>query len=218
MNSVDLDTHLLRYWEQAGTVSHFSPGQPIYFQWDHSDSFYYIRKGRVRVFFVGSDGRDVTVDIVGEGRVFGETSYLNHLPRLTSVVAITQVELIVCQLQNLLPYLQTSPALMEQVFWILSQTVKNLSYQVRRLSFLSAGERVAAFLLEMTQNPHPSLGIGQDCLPYSHQEIAECTSLQRVTVTRLLQAMKTKGWITTGYKQVRICNRPALQAYAYHNL
>ena len=110
------------------------------------------------------------------------------------------------------------PALMEQVFWILSQTVKNLSYQVRRLSFLSAGERVAAFLLEMTQNPHPSLGIGQDCLPYSHQEIAECTSLQRVTVTRLLQAMKTKGWITTGYKQVRICNRPALQAYAYHNL
>ena len=67
-----------------------------------------------------------------------------------------------------------------------SKTIKNLAHQVRRLTLLDASEKVAYFLLEITDHPHPSLTIKQDCLPYSHEEIGEFTVLQRQTVTKIL--------------------------------
>lgn len=72
--------------------------------------------------------------------------------------------------------------------------------------------------MEITEHPHESLGITETLLPYSHQEIAECTCLQRVTVTRQLKRLEEKGWIQTGYKKVLIVDREALTWFAYKTI
>jgi len=70
----------------------------------------------------------------------------------------------------------------------------------------------------MTDHPDKSLEIQENCLPYSHQEIAECTSLQRVTVTKILNEFKENGWIQLKYKKVIIKDKEALKEYAYKNI
>lgn len=60
------------------------------------------------------------------------------------------------------------------------------------MTLLDASEKVADFLLEFTDHPHPSLTIKQDCLPYSHEEIEEFTGLQRQTVTKILNQFQNE--------------------------
>ena len=218
MNSFLIEKDVLPYIEKAGTRYFFTPNQTIYFQEDISDNFYFIKKGRVRVYLLNQDGREITIEIMGEGRVFGESSFFSRSARLTSVEAITHVELIACQIQDIMPYFKESPELVTQIFILLSHTVKNLSHQVRRLCFMDAGEKIADFLLEMTEDPPKSLGIEKDCIPYSHQEIAECTSLQRVTVTKFLNRFKKLGWLDLKYKKIIIVDREALTNYAYKKI
>lgn len=218
MNELQIEKSLLPYIEKAGQLYKFSPLQVIYFQEDISNNFYFIKKGRVRAYLLNQEGKELTIEIMGEGRVFGESSFFSQSARLTSVEAINEVELIACQINDLIPYFKDSPELVTQIFTLLSQTVKNLSHQVRRLCFMDAGEKIADFLLEMTDHPHRSLNIEENCLPYSHQEIAECTSLQRVTVTKLLNEFQKKNWIQLKYKKVIILNKEALSKYAYKNI
>lgn len=218
MNQLQIEKSLLPFIEKAGEIYSFHPGQTIYFQEDISNNFYFIKQGRVRVYLVNQEGKELTIEIVGEGRVFGESSFFSQSARLTSVEAINEVKLIACNINDLMPYFKESPDLVTGIFTLLSQTVKNLSHQVRRLCFLTAGERIADFLLEMTDHPHKSLEINENYLPYTHQEIAECTSLQRVTVTRLLNEFQKNGWIQLKYRKVIIINRKALKDYAYKNM
>lgn len=218
MDQLQIEVSLLPYIEKAGHIFSFLPGQTIYFQEDLSTNFYFIKKGRVRVFLMNQEGKEITIEIVGEGRVFGESSFFSQSARLTSVEAINHVELISCDIDQLLPYLKDNPVLITNIFTLLSQTVKNLSHQVRRLCFLSADEKIADFLLEMTNHPHKSLEIEDNCLPYTHQEIANCLSLQRETVTKKLNEFQQLGWIQLKYRKVILLDKPALRKYAYKNL
>jgi len=218
MNNLQIKKSLLPYIEKAGQIQYFKPSQTIYFQEDISNNFYFIKKGRVRAYLMNQEGKDLTIDIIGEGRVFGESDFFLKSSRLTSVEAINDVELITCSIDDLLPYFKESPELVKEIFILLSKTVKNLSHQVRRLCFFDSGEIIADFLLEMTDHPDKSLEIQENCLPYSHQEIAECTSLQRVTVTKILNEFKENGWIQLKYKKVIIKDKEALKEYAYKNI
>lgn len=218
MQHLQIEKSLLPYIEKAGVVYQFHPLQTVYFQEDISNNFYFIKKGRVRVYLVNQEGKELTIEIVGEGRVFGESSFFSQSARLTSVEAINDVELIACNINDLMPYFKESPELVTSIFTLLSQTVKNLSHQVRRLCFMNAGERIADFLLEMTDHPHSSLEIKENCLPYTHEEIAKCISLQRVTVTRLLNEFQHNNWIRLQYRKVIILDRKALSDYAYKNI
>lgn len=218
MNDFLIEKNVLPYIEKAGTLYTFKANQSIYFQEDISNNFYFIKKGRVRVYLLNQEGKEMTIEIMGEGRVFGESSFFSRSARLTSVTAINDVELIACQIEDLMPYLNHSPELVTQIFILLSHTVKHLSHQVRRLCFMNAHEKIADFLLEITENPHESLGISHNVIPYTHQEIAECTSLQRVTVTKILNEFKEKEWIALKYRSIVIVNREKLSKFAYKNI
>lgn len=211
MNDDYIQQHLYPYFEKAGTRHLFHPKEQIYFQGDHSQDFYFIKKGRVRAYLLNRSGHEVTIEIVEKGRIFGEASFFSHSQRLTSIEAITDVELVACSYEDLLPYLMQSPELLTTIFRLLAKTTKNLSLQVRRLCFLDARGRIADFLLWMTDQDNNSSVASSSSLFYSHQEIAECTNLQRVTVTSLLNEFQALGWISLHYKEIKICRREALR-------
>ena len=70
----------------------------------------------------------------------------------------------------------------------------------------------------MTENPIIENGVTRNCLPYTHQEIAECVNLSRITVTRILNDFKDKGWVDLKYRKVYILNRQALISQVDDNL
>ena len=60
-------------------------------QGDDAGRIYFIRKGRVRAYYVTSQGRELTYEIIEKGRIFGESSFLSQCARPVCVAAVTPV-------------------------------------------------------------------------------------------------------------------------------
>lgn len=212
MVTIKVPKSLYTYFEQAGSCIRFRTGEHIYMQGDQANRLYLITKGRVRVYYISNDGEELTLEIVEKGRIFGESSFLYQATRHTTVDAVNEVELLSCTLENLYPFLSQSKELTLILFQLLSNTCCHLSHQLKRSTFYNRYEKVASFLLDETAYPNKDKAISENCIPYSHEELAVCLGLNRVTVTKVLNDFKQKGWIDLQYKKVIISNRAALSA------
>lgn len=114
-------------------------------------------------------------------------------------------------MNQLIPCLQNEPELMQDVFELMAATIQNLSRQVVRLSFMEAPARVADFLLQVSEDPDPSLSIINRTLPYSHMDVAESVNLTRSTVSRILKQFEEEKLIQIGYKKIRILDSEKLK-------
>lgn len=195
---------LFHYFEKAGSKINYKPHDIIYMQEDDATSLYLITKGRVRVYLLSASGEEMTLEIIDQGRIFGESSFIQNSSRPTNVTAITNVELISCQLDNLFPYLNESKDLTLSLLQLMSQTCDYLSLQVKKAYTYDRYAKVASFLLEQTQTDNPYKDIFHSCLPYSHDEIASIVGLSRVTVTKVLNEFVDKGYIKIQYKKIHI--------------
>lgn len=201
---------LFHYFESAGTKVKYHPQDIIYMQEDDANNLYLITKGRVRVYVMNPNGDEITLEIIGKGRIFGESSFLQNSSRPTTVDAISEVELISCRLDDLYPYLNESKELTISLLQTMSQTCDYLSSLIKKAYTYNRYEKVASFLLEQTTSNNFDKGIINNTLTYTHEEIASIVGLSRVTTTKVLNEFAQKKYIQNQYKKIIVLNKKAL--------
>ena len=144
------------------------------------------------------------LNLYQEGSLFGEASFFDELPRVSSAVAMTPCELVPIDRELLSREFAAHPELALAMMKYLARTVRLLSDQVDQMAFRPARWRVARFL---TVNAD---GNGQVSCP--QEEIAATISVSRVTVSRILNQLAREGLISLGYRSVQILDRPGLEA------
>lgn len=202
--------YLFQYFENAGIKRIFPPDSIVYMQGDDAPTIYLICKGRVRMFYTSDSGKEITIQILGEGQMIGESAFLGHISRETSILAVTEVELIVCSIDKIFPFMQENKELNELILRLLMKNYSTLCTQLKRLTIYDSTQRVASYLLDQTASNHQELGIVNDTLPYTHEELAVCLNLNRVTVTRILNRFAKEGWVLLRQKKIQIIDRQAL--------
>ncbi len=193
---------LFHYFEKAGTKVNYHPQDIIYMQEDDANNLYLITKGRVRVYMIAANGDEITLEILGKGRIFGESSFLQNSSRPTTVSAIQDVHLISCRLDDLYPYLNESKELTVSLLQMMSQTCDYLATLVKKAYTYNRYEKVASFLLEQTAI--------SSSLSLTHEEIASLVGLSRVTTTKVLNEFVKKNYIANEYKNIKIIDKKAL--------
>lgn len=203
---------LFFYFERAGITRTVPPGGIVYMQGEPAGTIYLIKKGRVRIYYMGDDGREITLAVMEAGRLVGDSSFLSQSSRPTTVSAVNEVTLISCTAQSLMPYLMKSEELCLILFQLLTDSCNYLCSQVKRLTLYDRRQKVASFLLEETEYPNPDKGIIGSTLPYSHEELAICVGLNRVTVTKILNEFCGLGYIALGYRKITVTDRTGLES------
>lgn len=216
MVTIKLPEMLYPYFEQVGSTIHLQAGSPVYMQGDQANRLFLIKKGRVRVYYIASNGDELTLEIVEKGRIFGESSFLAQTTRQTTVSAVNEVELVSCTLEQLYPYFQQSKELTLILFQLLSNTCEHLANQLKRVTLYNSSEKIVSFLLDETAQVNIDKAILENTLPYSHEELAACLGLNRVTVTKVLNEFRQKGWVKLEYKKIHVLDRAALSAIVIH--
>ncbi len=211
-----ISENLFHYFEKAGTKVKYHPNDIIYMQEDDSTNLYLILKGRVRVFNINPMGEEVTFEFLEKGRIFGESSFFQNSLRPTTVMAVNEVELISCYLDDLYPYLSDSKELTISLLKLLSQTCDYMTSLLKKAYTYNRYEKIASFLLEQTVVDNIDKGIINSTLPYTHEEIATIVGLSRVTVTKVLNDFAKKGYIKNKYKKIIILNKKALAQLLDH--
>lgn len=208
---------LFYYFEKVGIKNKYHPHDIIYIQEEDAKYLYLITKGRVRVYEVSTSGQEITFDVLDQGRIFGESSFFQNAYRPTTVSAINEVELILCKLEDLYPYLHESTELTLSLLQIMNETCNHLTKLLKWSQTYNRYEKVAAFLLDLTKQDNVYKDIIDGVIPYTHQDIAASTGLARVTVTKILNQFEKENYIKIKYGKIKVIDKKGLyQHYLSH--
>ncbi|MBQ5398981.1 MAG: Crp/Fnr family transcriptional regulator [Ruminococcus sp.] len=196
-------------FEKTAPVRRVSKGDIIYYQGDSAESFYYLKKGRVRVYMTSPEGVERTLSTAARGEVFGEAAFFDRMPRVSSASALTGCELVAIDEQKLIALIQRQPRLALELLEIQALRIRQLSDQLDIMTFLKADGRIARLLLKNAQTDGERLKV-----KLTHEEIAGSVGVNRVTVSKLLTRFKKEGIIRTEYRKIIINDIKALERIA----
>ena len=180
-----------------------SPGHLIYLQNTEATCFYYLKKGRVKSFIQSDDGAERVLNVYQAGSLFGEASFFDQLPRVSSAVALTPCELVPMDRGVVTQAVARDPELAMSMLQYLARTVRLLSEQLDDMAFRPAQWRLARFLLSRADE--------SGAVRCTQEEIAASISASRVTVSRQLNSLARGGVLALEYRQIRLLRREELQ-------
>ena len=188
----------------------FPPGQLIYLQGTAANCFYYLKSGRVKIFINSEDGSEKILTVYDAGNLFGEASFLDELPRVSSAITVTRCEIVRIDRQVLADEMSNNPEIMLTLMKDLSRTVRMLSGHVDNMAFLRADQRIARYLLSIPVE-------GDNVVRCTQEEIAAAVSVSRVTASRVLHRFVHSGILKTGYGTIHLLDLEQLKQYANQN-
>lgn len=173
-----------------------SPGYLIYLQNSQATCFYYLKSGKVKSFIQSEDGGERVLNLYTAGSLFGEASFFDELPRVSSAVAVVPCEIVPIDRELVTQEFARNPELALAMMQYLARTVRLLSGQVDQMAFRPARWRVANYLLTLSPAGGP--------VSCTQDDIAAAVSASRVTVSRVLSDFSRAGWIALGYRTIAL--------------
>ena len=201
---LDIPAHIWAPFARRRAPIRCSPGFLIYLQGTEATCFYYLKEGRVKSFIQSEDGAVRVLNLYEAGSLFGEASFFDELPRVSSAVALTSCQLVPIDRELVTQEIARNPELALAMMKYLARTVRLLSSQVDQMAFRPARWRVAWYLLS-----HAPEG---GAIPCTQEDIAAAVSVSRVTVSRILNDFARRGWVELGYRSLTLREPDALNA------
>lgn len=205
MNVLQPNDDLWNILGESFTPKIYKRSQMIYRQGFQANEFYYLKKGKIKIFISSENGVEKTLTVKEDGGVFGEAAFFDGMPRVSSAKTVADSEIIVITRQRMMECIKKEPQFAMDLLTYLSQTVRMLSMQLDTMTFHHADERVAGLLLKL------SAGIGT--VKATQDDMAALAGVSRVTVSRILSSFVKKGWIKTNYRAVKMIDKPAIKDF-----
>lgn len=203
LHDLDFPQELWRPFAENRAHIRCSPGFLIYLQGTEATCFYYLKEGRVKSYIQSAEGAERVLHIYQTGSLFGEASFFDGLPRVSSAVALTPCLLVPIDRELVTREIAQNPELAMAMLNYLARTVRLLSQQVDQMAFRPARWRVAHYLLT-----HNAEGCSVLC---TQEEIADSVSVSRITVSRILSDFSREGLISQGYRELALLDLPGLE-------
>ena len=200
-------------FEKYGQVLTFSKGQTVYIQEDDAERFFLVKKGMLRSYVIGRHGRDITLELLRPGKIFGSASFFMGIERFASVAAMSDAEVLSLDSEAVRLCFGEHFELAVEIFRSLGASIQFLVAQVENLTIIAAGQRIAHTLLKLALDFKKGAQEVTYTIPYTHQQIAELAGMSRVTTTKELNRFAELGWISLGYRKITVRDETALQDY-----
>ena len=184
--------------------------QVILLENDWGNSVYFILNGWVKIRTYNIDGKEVTLNIVGKGELFGEMAPLDEAPRSTDVITLTPTLICNVPSQDFVNLLGTEP---QAGIRLAKQMARRLRQVNRRLRLRESDSmsRVADVILFLADGQGIKVEGGIEVPNLPHRELSSLSGLARETVTRVLSKLEKKELIIRDRDLIRIPDLHALE-------
>ena len=183
----------------------YNRGEILFHRGDVGTELFIIRKGEVTIRLSSSDGREVSLALLGRGAAFGELALLDEEPRSTDAVAREEVALLCLSRKDFQKFLEERPQVVPALLAELSRLVRRVTRTVHDANFLDARARLARVLLDLAQTQGQPGTEGEGVAIASRltqTELANLAGLTRESTNRWLRFYAREGLLS--YEEGRI--------------
>ncbi len=189
-------------------------GETLFLKGDEGDALYGVLAGKIRITATSAGGREVLLNILEPGEVFGEIALLDGLPRTADAAALGETRLFTIRRGDFVGLLAGEPALAVHLLALLCRRLREMSERIEDAVFLPLPARLAKRLLMLERHygeddPDGGRRIG---LPISQNELGQLLGTSRESINKHLQTWRRSGWIALERRHVVIRDLAALEA------
>ena len=193
-------------------VERFATGREIFAKGSPGRSMMAVLRGAVKISSPSVAGKEVVLNIIAPGEIFGEIALLDGEERTADATAMEDCELLVIDRRDFLPLLNDNPEVSEMLLKILCRRLRQTSAQVEDVVFRHLESRIAKALLNISQSiAKPGTGGRAPGIHLSQQEIGNIVGSSRESVNRQLQLWHRAGFVELAKGTILIRDQLALE-------
>lgn len=204
----------LHRWVDRITVAMDYPRHcVIYMAEEPGDHVYLLKRGRVRLYRVADDGRELTLAVLEPGDVFGE-EVLAGKARRTFAEALEPAH--VCRLRgdDFVELMRGRPEVAIEALHLIAGHSMRAQAQVERVAGRSVVQRVAGLLVELAPRGAPPDAPVELAPGLTHETMASMLGTARQTFTTQVGRLVRSGYVARAGRRLRLLDVEGLRALA----
>ena len=173
----------------------YKKGELIFAEGDLADTIYLVKEGKVLLYKISEDGKELSLNILQENDIFGENTILEDNYQTMYAKALENVFVCTCTQQDFYSLLM-NPTVAFKVISYLSEKLNNYTQRAAVMAFQDVKGRVFSTLARLAKDYGELTSDGLRInIILSHQELANLVNASRVMVTNVLNELKHEGLI-----------------------
>ncbi|MBI4849377.1 MAG: Crp/Fnr family transcriptional regulator [Nitrospirae bacterium] len=183
----------------------FKNDETIFIEGDPSEKFYILAEGNVKVLKHTMMGKDIILEIMSPGDVFGGVAVLDKKPYPASAQAMESTTAIRISRQNLIKIMEEYPILKLEIVRYFSDKLRDAHEMLKNIATERVEKRIAALLLKLSEK----VGVEDDGyrkinFPLTRQEIAEMVGTTVESCIRTMSKFQKQGMIKSANGRIAI--------------
>jgi CRP/FNR family cyclic AMP-dependent transcriptional regulator len=187
-------------------------GATIFAKGDPGQGLMAVVRGSVRISLPGVGGREVVLNRMRAGEVFGEIALLDGRARSADATAIEDCELLVVDRRNLLHLMHQKPEVAVTLLEVLCARLRRVNEQFEDTMFMSLPVRLAKLLLRASPPVGPNEA--EERIAITQRELAQTIGASREATNKQLRLWEKQGWVRLEHRTLTILDRAALAGVA----
>jgi CRP-like cAMP-binding protein len=206
----DLSDQEMEEMDRSTTMSTCEPGRVFYGPDEAGEVLFLLKKGRVQLYRLSTEGKKLVVAVLEKGAIFGEMSLVGQGMHNTFAEAVEECTLCVMSRMDVERIVEEKPQVALRFLESMAIRLRETEAKLEDLAFKSIPVRLAALLQDLAGESNS----GDTIEGYTHQDLAEMLGTYRETATQTLNEFKSHGWVEIGRKRIRIVDPSALDLQA----
>lgn len=194
---------------QIAQLRAFGKDEIIFHQGSEATGFFIIQTGRVKIFQTASNGKERILYLLKKCDYFAEVPAFDGKAFPASAIALESTELIFFPRLAFLDLLHQYPAIAINMLTSLANHSRKLAQMVEDMSFKEVPQRLAAYLLDLSDRANGDQVINLDV---TKTQLAAILGTISATLSRAFSHLHDKGLITINGSQIELLDRDRLQA------
>lgn len=211
----DLRPDALRALDSITSAATYPKGAFLFVEGQPARGVFVICAGRVKLSASSADGKTLIFRVADPGELVGLPATISGKPYGLTAEVLEPTQANFIPQEAFLKFLSEHGEASLKVAQLLSNIVHTAYEEIRSLGLSrSAEEKLAKFLLDLSNRHGQARGEARLKLTLTHDEIAQMIGASRETVTRLLANFKKKQLVQIKGSTLVIRNRSALEHLA----
>jgi CRP-like cAMP-binding protein len=192
-------------------VDNYKKRQRVFSEGNHPIRLYYVQKGKVKVFKINDEGKELIIRIVNEGEFFGYTAMFENSVYKENADALEDSAIATMPRNEFEELLHSHPDVSRKFIKLLASDVTDKEEQLLHIAYNSLRRKVADALLSVHKTYH--MGLDGD-IHLSRENLAALAGTATESLIRTLTSFKAEHLIEIKDGRITILDYSRLERMA----
>jgi len=198
-------------------VAKFSPNRrfaSLYSEGSPADTIFFVESGLVKIHRRGEEGKEIILQIIGPGELFGEQALAAEPTRAGSAEVLHEGLIYVIPRDLFLGFCESHPEIWRHLALMSINRKRALEKKIELLCLQDVEYRILFYLADLASSIGQKVDGQEYSIPLSQGELASLIGATRETTSTTLNTLARRGLVRLGRRQLMVSSVEGLRAAA----